>query len=135
MPLRMVIALIGLLLCVACARTPGVQLTDTRWQLQRMHGQAVPTDLNVTMDFGADTFGGQGFCNSYGGHYQIEGSTIVIDQTVMTMMACIGDNRDQLEQEHIAALEMVSTYQVEDSRLTLFDATNAPLLEFERTNP
>lgn len=131
---RLVVMLIILLMSVACSTSPRVSLEGTQWQLQRMNGQPVPTGMNVTMEFTADTFGGTGFCNSYGGNYRLEGNTIVVDQTVMTMMACIGDNRDQLEQTHIAALGVVATYQVDGDTLTLFDATNVARLQFVRTN-
>ena len=119
---------------VACGAVTKNDLADTQWQLQSMNGQPVPTTLTVRMDFTADTFGGVGFCNSYGGNYRREGSTLILEQTAMTMMACIGDNRDQLEQQHMAALGQVATYRIESDMLTLFDGTNQVLLQFVRVN-
>ena len=110
-------------------------LADTRWQLQSINAQDVPAEFIVTMEFTADTFGGQGFCNSYGGNYRLTNDQIVFSQTAMTMMACIGDNRDQREQEYMAALEKVATYRVETDVLTFVDATNQPVLQFVRAKP
>jgi heat shock protein HslJ len=50
----------------------------------------------------------------------------------MTMMACLEDNRNQLEQQHIAALGQVASYQISGDTLTLFDQSNTPLLQFMR---
>jgi heat shock protein HslJ len=133
MMMRVLVWCIGLLIVTACASSPA-PLTDTAWQLQTMNGQPVPTGLTVNMDFMADTFGGLGFCNNYGGNYQVQGTTLTLTQTSMTMMACMGDNRDQLEQQHIAALGQVVTYRIDGDVLTLFDQTNAPLLQFVRVS-
>jgi heat shock protein HslJ len=51
---------------------------------------------------------------------------------MMTMMACLGENRDQLEQQHMAALAKVVTYQIDGDTLTLFDQQNVSLLQFVR---
>lgn len=119
-------------LLVACVQPAKNDLADTQWQLQSMNGQAVPTGIIVSMDFTTDTVGGVGFCNNYGGNYRLEGNTLILEQIVMTMMACLGDNRDQLEQEHMVALGQVATYQIEANMLTLFDSANQPLLQFVR---
>lgn len=131
--MRVLVWCIGLLIVTACASS-SMPLADTAWQLQTMNGQPVPTGLIVNMDFTADTFGGLGFCNNYGGNYQVQGTTLTLTQTMMTMMACIGDNRDQLEQQHVAALGKVVTYHIEEDVLTLFDQANAPLLQFVRVS-
>jgi heat shock protein HslJ len=117
---------------VACGPFATNDLADTTWQLQTMNGQSTPTGLTVTMDFTADTFGGFGFCNNYGGNYQVRGDTLTLTQTMMTMMACLGENRDQLEQQHMAALAKVVTYQIDGDTLTLFDQQNVSLLQFVR---
>jgi heat shock protein HslJ len=119
---------------VACGQATTNNLADTHWQLQTMNGQSVPTGMTVSMDFTADTFGGLGFCNNYGGNYQVNGTSLTLTQTAMTMMACLGDNRDQLEQQHIAALGQVVTYHIDGDVLTLFDQANAPLLQFVRVS-
>jgi heat shock protein HslJ len=130
----MLVALLVLMLSVACAMPPSEPLADTQWQLQTMNGQPVPQDLMVNMEFTADTFGGVGFCNTYGGNYRLDGDAIIFEQTAMTMMACLGDNRDQLEQQHMAALGQVATYRIESDTLTLADRANQSLLQFVRVN-
>jgi heat shock protein HslJ len=122
------------MMLVACGPFATNDLADTHWQLQVMNGQSVPTSIIVNMDFTADTFGGTGFCNSYGGNYQVSGNTLTLTQTVMTMMACMGDNRDQLEQQHMAALGQVVTYRIEADTLTMFNQVNVPILQFVRVS-
>lgn len=134
MRIRWLVWLLIAVVMVGCGSVTAKDLADTQWQLQSMNGQPVPTALTVRMDFTADTFGGVGFCNNYGGNYRREGSTLILEQTAMTMMACIGDNRDQLEQQHMTALGQVATYRVENDTLTLFDGANQPLLQFVRVN-
>ena len=134
MRIRWLVWLIVAVMIVACSSVTKNDVADTQWQLQSMNGQPVPTALTVRMDFTADTFGGVGFCNSYGGNYRLEGSALILEQTAMTMMACIGDNRDQLEQQHMTALGQVATYRIENDTLTLFDRDNQVLLQFVRVN-
>lgn len=134
MRIRWVAWLIVAVVMVACGSVGTNDLADTQWQLQSMNGQPVPTALVVRMDFTADTFGGVGFCNNYGGNYRLEASTLILEQTAMTMMACIGDNRDQLEQQHMTALGQVATYRIDSDTLTLFDRGNQVLLQFVRVN-
>jgi heat shock protein HslJ len=59
---------------------------------------------------------------------------LTLTQTVMTMMACMGDNRDQLEQQHMAALGQVVTYRIEADTLTMFNQVNVPILQFVRVS-
>lgn len=134
MIIRWLVWLMVAVMMGACGSLAKNDLADTQWQLQAMNGQPTPTGLLVRMDFTADTFGGAGFCNNYGGNYRLEGNTLILEQTAMTMMACIGDNRDQLEQQHMAALGQVATYRVENDTLTLFDSANQAVLQFVRVN-
>jgi heat shock protein HslJ len=134
MMIRWLVWLIVAVVMVGCGSLTTNDLADTQWQLQSMNGQSVPTGLTVRMDFMTDTFGGVGFCNNYGGNYRLEGNRLILEQTAMTMMACIGDNRDQLEQQHMAALGQVATYRIESDTLTLVDRANQSLLQFVRVN-
>lgn len=130
---RLLALVMSVVMLAACGPRAN-NLVDTHWQLQTMNGQSVPTNLIVYMDFTQDTFGGLGFCNNYGGNYQVNGSSLSLTQTVMTMMACMEDNRDLLEQQYIAALGDVVIYRIEGDVLTLFDQANAPLLQFVRVS-
>ncbi|MFN5058571.1 MAG: META domain-containing protein [Chloroflexota bacterium] len=129
---RLLVWMMCAVMLVGCGQFATNDLVDTKWQLQAMNGQSVPTGLTASMDFTADTFGGLGFCNNYGGNYQVRGNTLTLTQTAMTMMACLGDNRDQLEQQHMAALGKVVTYNIDGDTLTLFDQENVSLLQFVR---
>ena len=80
----------------------------------------------VTINFAElEAVSGFGGCNNYQGQYAITGdSGLTFGHIASTMMAC--DNAlMQLEQEYLAALPKVTTYQREGDVLTLRDATGA----------
>lgn len=126
-----IVALIG----VACGTSLHATFDNTQWQLHTIDGRALPDALSVTMDFTAETFGGSGFCNQYGGRYRVTGNTIVLTDIASTMMACLDDSRNQLEQQHMVALGRVRTFVMKDQTLTLFDDTQQPILQFVRLSP
>jgi heat shock protein HslJ len=132
MRIRVLMVMLCALMMTACGQFTPNDLVDTTWQLQSIHAQPIPAGMVVSMEFTADTFGGVSFCNNYGGSYERTGNTLVFAQTAMTMMACLEDNRSQLEQQHIAALGRVASYQISGDTLTLFDQSNTPLMQFMR---
>ncbi len=131
---RMLLWMMLLITGVACAMPGGNTLANTQWRLVSMNDQTPPDGIVVNLDFTQDTFGGVGFCNNYGGNYRVSGDTLTMDQTAMTMMACIGDNRDQLEQQYMTALLQVTTYERAENELRLFDGANRVVLRFVPSN-
>ncbi|MBM4412473.1 MAG: META domain-containing protein [Chloroflexi bacterium] len=134
MPRRMLLWMILLMTVVACAMPGGNTLANTQWQLLSMNDQTPPDGIIVNLAFTQDTFGGVGFCNNYGGNYRVSGDTLTMDQMTMTMMACIGDNRDQLEQQYVTVLQQVTTYARDENELRLLDGANRVVLRFVPLN-
>lgn len=134
MPRRMLLWMILLMTVVACAMPGGNTLANTQWRLLSMNDQTPPDGIIVNLEFTQDTFGGVGFCNNYGGNYRVSGDTLTMDQMTMTMMACIGDNRDQLEQQYVTVLQQVTTFARDENELRLLDGANRVVLRFVPLN-
>jgi putative lipoprotein len=85
----------------------------------------------VTLDFGADgTVSGFSGCNNYNGPYtETAPDGITIGPLASTMKLC-DDAINQIEQEYLAAMGNVATYQIDGSTLTLRDADGATQATF-----
>ena len=75
---------------------------------------ASPVTLNVT----GTELGGSSACNSYGGHFILDGATISIGDLVSTLMMCTPEAMD-VEVPYLEALRKVDTVAVDGDELTL----------------
>jgi heat shock protein HslJ len=73
---------------------------------------------------------GNGSCNSLGGEYTLRGDKLTFKALMSTMMACFPEEIMQQEQAYLASLAATASYQVQEDRLTLFDADGNVLAEF-----
>ena len=91
-------------------------LVGSRWHLTTLDGQPVAADTTSTLIISADSIGGNGGCNTYGGDLTTTDAGIDITNVFSTMMAC-----DGLEQEQafFAALEAADNFAVVDGNLQL----------------
>ena len=132
--IRLVWILASLLWLVGCS-TPGAapSLVNSTWQLQRIDGAAVPAGVNVTIVFGDGQIGGNGGCNSYGGSYQLQGSTLSFADVFMTEMYCEGAG-STTEQQYMTTLMEIRGFVVTSAtsgrQLELQDANQRPRLVF-----
>lgn len=107
-------------------------LVGTTWSLDSVYqGDAVSstiagTDVTLTMgDDGAAS--GSGGCNRYHGIYTADGDALSFGPLASTKMACAEDVMAQ-EAAFFDAMARVASTTIEGERLTLLDASGAPLL-------
>nr|WP_295888943.1 META domain-containing protein [uncultured Devosia sp.] len=91
-------------------------LVGTSWRLTQLDGQPVAPNVGSTLIISADSVGGNGGCNTYGGDLAQTPDGIDISQVFSTMMAC--DGLDQ-EQAFFAALDATDAYALVDGDLRL----------------
>jgi len=87
----------------------------------------------VTLVFGTDgTVSGVSACNNYTGSYTTtDPDGLTFGPLASTKKLC-EDSLNQIEQEYLAALANVTTYQLEGSTLTLRDASGATQVTFQQ---
>lgn len=108
------------------AETPS--LAGSRWVLQRLGSDAVPSAPLVTLDFSTDgrAHGSDG-CNRYTGSVAVDAGTVRFGPDLAgTMMACPGEI-DARARAYRDALRAAARYRVDDGRLSLHDASGASL--------
>lgn len=86
-------------------------------------------DENITIKFIEGQVSGNSGCNSYGGSYEIDGSSLTLSELMSTMMAC-EEEVNQREAEFLAALATVSQFRTEMNQLILSDADGQNILFF-----
>lgn len=74
---------------------------------------------------------GQGGCNSFTGHYTVDGATLAIGPLASTRRACPPAQMDQ-EGKFFAALEASKGFRIEDDKLVLLDAAGATLMTLHK---
>lgn len=122
------IMVLGILL-TACGSTPS--LNGTKWRLTRLAGQPALTETEVTLNLDDGALGGNDGCNSYGGSYTSEGSTINVGTDIFsTMMYCNEQIQTQTNAFYDALLK-AETFKLANGKLSLFDSSGAVLAEFE----
>lgn len=110
----------------------GTELTDTQWRLTELNGTAAADGVMTTLTIGADSIGGNGGCNTYGGSLGFPDGKLDISQVFSTMMACEGPSMTQ-EQAYFAALEAATAYTITGDTLALLDGDGTVLAGFSRT--
>lgn len=100
-------------------------LTGTNWRLTQLDGQPAAAGVTSTLVISADSVGGNGGCNTYGGDLTETPTGIDISQVFSTMMACDGLSQ---EQAFFAALEATDAFALVDGNLLLL-ASSAVLAE------
>ena len=91
--------------------------------------EPVPTGMAASMAFLPDgTMEGFGGCNSFSGHYSVDGDSIEIGPLMSTMAAC-SDEINALESELLTALDNSTIWSVSGTTLDLRDADGAQQVE------
>lgn len=106
--------------------SPLADLTGTSWKLTALDGKPSASDVTSTLIISADSIGGNGGCNTYGGNLVETPAGIDITDVFSTMMACDGL---QQEQAFFAALEAADNFALVDGNLQLL-AKGAAIAEF-----
>lgn len=121
--------LLWVVLIAGCAAQAGPDLNATRWSVVELNGHAPVAGSSLTMGFEDGGVGGSSGCNTYGGRYEIEGSSIVISDLVSTLMACT-DPLNAQEGEFLGALSQAASFEVSGGRLILKDGSSSTILAF-----
>ena len=87
----------------------------------------------MTADFGADgTLVGSSGCKTYSGEYKVEGEAITISLLPVSIMIACEEPEGIMaqEEEYLAALGTVATYQINGDRLNMRTAEGATAVDF-----
>lgn len=117
-----------------------VSLTGKMWQVINYNNgkDAVVSVLGgteITANFDAESrLSGSAGCNNYSAPYEIDDSSIKIGPAIATRMAC-GEPAGIMEQEmgYLAALEMASSYKIENDHLILLDLDGNQVVTYQPT--
>jgi heat shock protein HslJ len=122
--MRRILLLIALFAFVtACSAATEEEIDITgNWQLVSgsVDGQAIPLtdDSPVTLNATGTEVGGTSACNSYGGQFILDGSSISIGDLFTTLMMCTPDVMD-VEIPYTAALPEVDTAAIDGDQLVM----------------
>jgi len=102
-----------------------------KWVLANLAGAEVLP--GTTLDLDGGKLGGNSGCNSYGGTYGLEGSTITLKGLTNTEMACADGAKMKQEGDFLSALAQATRVERKGDRLTL-EGPGGKLV-FERFDP
>lgn len=114
-------------------------LENTNWNLVSFGPAGAEQPLvegsTITLLLAGGQAGGSGGCNSYGGTYQIEGSSISFGEIIRTERACADDRVTEQEQRYFQALETASQFEWNGNELRItYDGGNGVMI-FESALP
>jgi heat shock protein HslJ len=121
--ITLLISLLAVLAACSSTGTPSEELDITgNWQLVSgtVDGQAIPLidGSPVTLNVTGTEIGGTSACNSYGGQFILDGSSISIGDLVTTLMMCTPDVM-AVETPYTTALPEVDAVAIDGDRLIL----------------
>jgi heat shock protein HslJ len=110
------------------------QLTGDEWRLTMVADSAVAQGDGVpTLEFLDDSrVAGHTGCNSAGGPYEIDGTTLSIGPLATTRMACLDDTVMWVEASYLRSIDATRSYRIEGDTLVLIDQAGAELVRFVR---
>ena len=126
----------AVLLLAGCTATPEESgtLVGPVWLAEQVAGGALPTEPQVTLQFGADgRAAGKGGCNQYSGPYQTTGNSISFSAMISTKMACEGDVMER-EQAYLDMLSRVSSYEVRNNAELILSADDGLRIRLRRAD-
>jgi putative lipoprotein len=117
------------------ASAASVPLTQTNWRLAQLGAEVIPNppgDHAVAIQLQAQNSRVTGFagCNRMFGGYSLNGDTLKFDQVGATKMACLEEDRMQLEGRFFEMMSQVARWKITDSTLELLDAGGQSLATF-----
>jgi peptidyl-Lys metalloendopeptidase len=109
----------------------GITLAGTEWVLTSLAGNAPMQGTQITLSFEAESLGGSGGCNTYGGSYTASDDSLAVSDLYWTEMACL-EPEGILDQElaYLNALNAVASYRVDAGRLQLYGEAGTQVLVF-----
>jgi heat shock protein HslJ len=110
-------------------------LADTHWTLTAFGKagaeMAVVGERPITLEFTSDgQAAGTGGCNSYGGTYQVQHSTLSFGEMVSTLVACVDSALMDQETQYFTALQTVDEFVLTEDQLTIYYDGGQGMLHF-----
>ena len=120
---RIILAIALFAFVTACASATEDEIDiNGNWQLASglVGGQAIPLidGSPVTLNVTGTEIGGNSACNSYGGQFILDGSSIAIGDLMTTLMMCTPEVMD-VEIPYTAALQEVDTVAIDSDQLVM----------------
>jgi heat shock protein HslJ len=114
-------------------------LENTHWSLVSFGSPGAERPLvegsTITLMLAAGQAGGSGGCNSYGGTYQVDGTSISFGDITSTLLACADASITEQEQRYFQALESAGQYEVVGDQLRITYDDGNGLMIFETALP
>ncbi len=108
---------VWLLALAACGRSSA--MPEGTWKLVSLNGNPVIEGTGLTLGFEEDRVFGNSGCNSFGGSYALNGSSLEFDELATTLMACADEAVMAQESSYLAALNAVETMEAGEEGLVL----------------
>jgi putative lipoprotein len=110
-------------------------LVNTAWRLTQLGGQVIgnhqgPAAINLTLEPRNPRVTGFAGCNRMFGGYTLDADQLKFDQLGSTKMACVDQERMQLETRYLDTLANVARWKITGSTLELLDAHGEALATF-----
>ena len=119
----------NMLLIAACSAQPLQNpLVGSEWTLLQVNDRNIVPGTHVEINFEQETFSGYSGCNSYGGRYQLSGSSLTVLEGIESTAAFCETPEGLMDQEaaYFSALTAASTFAL---------AGEFPLPCFEKRAP
>lgn len=115
-------------------------LSGTLWSLVSLQNTTGETTdalagSEATIEFQDGGYSGNASCNRYFGSYQIDGNNLSLGVAGSTEMFCMPEELMNQESSFLAALGLVSQFQLDGDRLTLADKDGNVVLTFNAKQP
>lgn len=124
--LAMLLAVLLLAGCASANPPPNddaTTLADTFWRLTEYGEpgalQAPISQYQPTLSIAESSLSGSTGCNTYGGEYRMEGTTITFGALAQTERACLEDGVMQQEARYMELLRNAESFALTDDTLTL----------------
>ncbi|MDZ4131874.1 MAG: META domain-containing protein, partial [Dethiobacteria bacterium] len=105
-------------------------LDGTEWGLFEMNGEAIPEEVEITIEFSEGQISGQSACNRYFAGYTQEGTKLTFDQAGSSNMYCEG--LMDFEGDYLQALSEVKSFELKDDIMTLKNESGEATLVFRK---
>lgn len=127
------LALVFALLALStCTKGSSQELTDNIWLLTELVGKSPLPDTNITAALDEDgNVNGSAGCNTYGTSYDIDGDKLIFGENIRTTLMMCPEPVMEQERAFFGVLVNISTFEIADDELILYDAAGNALAKFE----
>lgn len=115
--------------CGGAGADDSVNLDGTSWVLSSYNGSSPISGTEPTLRFEGEQASGNGSCNSFGGGYVVDGSSLTFSDLFRTEMYCM--NPEGIMDQENVFLQMLGnaqSFSLEGSSLTILTAAGEELV-------